>query len=93
MSPQRSNRQLLLDGALRCLERLPAEHITARAIADESGANLASIGYHFGSKEALLRAEQAHAQHQAQIGREEPDWPTWYAQYFERELAGHEASA
>jgi AcrR family transcriptional regulator len=56
MSPQRSNRQLLLDGALRCLERLPAERITARAIADESGANLASIGYHFGSKEDLLTA-------------------------------------
>lgn len=56
MSPQRSNRQLLLDGALRCLERLPAEHVTARAIADESGANLASIGYHFGSKDDLVTA-------------------------------------
>jgi AcrR family transcriptional regulator len=56
MSPQRSNRQLLLDGALRCLERLPAEHITARAIAEESGANLASIGYHFGSKDDLVTA-------------------------------------
>lgn len=56
MSPQRSNRQLLLDGALRCLERLPVERVTARAIADECGANLASIGYHFGSKEDLITA-------------------------------------
>jgi AcrR family transcriptional regulator len=56
MSPQRSNRQLLLDGALRCLERLPAERVTARVIADESGANLASIGYHFGSKDDLITA-------------------------------------
>ena len=38
--------------------------------------------------EALLRAEKAHAQYEAQIGREEPDWPSWYAQYFEREQAG-----
>jgi AcrR family transcriptional regulator len=56
MSPQRSNRQQLLDGALRCLERLPAERITARAIAEESGANLASIAYHFGSKDGLVTA-------------------------------------
>jgi AcrR family transcriptional regulator len=56
MSPQRSNRRKLLDGALRCLERLPADRITARVIADESGANLASISYHFGSKNALVSA-------------------------------------
>jgi AcrR family transcriptional regulator len=56
LSPQRSNREQLIEGALRCLERLPAERITARAIADESGANLASIGYHFGSKDDLVTA-------------------------------------
>jgi AcrR family transcriptional regulator len=56
MSPQRSNRDQLIEGALRCLERLPAERITARAIADESDANLASIGYHFGSKDDLVTA-------------------------------------
>jgi AcrR family transcriptional regulator len=54
MSPQRSNRARLVEGTLRCLERLPAERITARAIASESGANLASIGYHFGSKDELV---------------------------------------
>jgi AcrR family transcriptional regulator len=54
VSPQRSNRQQLLEGTLRCLERMPPESITARAIADESGANLASIGYHFGSKDELV---------------------------------------
>jgi AcrR family transcriptional regulator len=51
---QRSNRQSLIEGTLRCLERLPPERITARAIAAESGANLASIGYHFGSKDDLV---------------------------------------
>jgi AcrR family transcriptional regulator len=35
---------------------MPVEQITARVLAAESGANLASIGYHFGSKDALLTA-------------------------------------
>jgi len=56
MSPQRSNRSVLLEGAIRCLERLPPERITTRAIAKESGANLASIRYHFGSKDELVTA-------------------------------------
>ena len=54
MSPQRSNRELLVEGTLRCLERLPPERVTARAIVAESGANLASIGYHFESKDRLV---------------------------------------
>jgi AcrR family transcriptional regulator len=54
VSPQRSNRSNLIEGTLRCLERLPPERVTARAIAEESGANLASIAYHFGSKDALV---------------------------------------
>ena len=54
MSPQRSNRRQLIEGTLRCLERLPAERITTRAIAEESDANVASIAYHFGSKDDLV---------------------------------------
>jgi AcrR family transcriptional regulator len=54
VSPQRSNRSNLIEATLRCLERLPPERITARAIAAESGANLASIAYHFGSKDKLV---------------------------------------
>jgi AcrR family transcriptional regulator len=54
MSPQHSNRAALVDGTLRCLERLPPERVTARVIAAESRANLASIAYHFGSKDALV---------------------------------------
>jgi AcrR family transcriptional regulator len=54
MSPQPSNRSVLVEGALRCLERLPPERVTVRAIAAESGANLASIAYHFGSKDELV---------------------------------------
>lgn len=54
MSPQHSNRSHLIEGTLRCLERLPPERITARTIAAEAGANLASITYHFGSKDDLV---------------------------------------
>lgn len=54
MSPQRSNRSNLIEGTLRCLDRLPPERVTARAIAEESGANLGSIAYHFGSKDELV---------------------------------------
>jgi AcrR family transcriptional regulator len=54
VSPQPSNRSHLIEGTLRCLERLPPEQVTARAIAAESGANLASISYHFGSKDNLV---------------------------------------
>jgi AcrR family transcriptional regulator len=54
MSPQHSNRDALVEGTLRCLERLPPERVTARVIADASGANLASIAYHFGSKDRLV---------------------------------------
>lgn len=54
--PQRSNRSQLIEGTLRCLERLPPERITARVIAQESAANLASITYHFGTKDNLVTA-------------------------------------
>jgi AcrR family transcriptional regulator len=54
VSPQRSNRSNLIEGTLRCLERLPPDRLTARAIVEESGANLASINYHFGSKDNLV---------------------------------------
>jgi AcrR family transcriptional regulator len=54
VSPQRSNRSNLIEGTLRCLERLAPERLTARAIVEESGANLASINYHFGSKDNLV---------------------------------------
>jgi AcrR family transcriptional regulator len=56
VSPQRSNRDQLIEATLRCVEQLPPERITARAIVDESEANLASIGYHFGSKDDLVTA-------------------------------------
>lgn len=48
------HREALLDGARRCLEEKGYARTTARDIVAASGTNLASIGYHFGSKESLL---------------------------------------
>src|SRR5260370_35268958 len=39
---------------------------------------------------ALQRAADAHAQHEQQTGHPDPDWPSWYAYYLEREQAGRE---
>ncbi|MCX5385856.1 TetR/AcrR family transcriptional regulator [Streptomyces sp. NBC_00083] len=48
------HREDLLEGAKRCLLEKGYARTTARDIVAESGTNLASIGYHYGSKEALL---------------------------------------
>lgn len=48
------HREDLLAGARRCLEQRGYARTTARDLVAESGTNLASIGYHFGSKESLL---------------------------------------
>jgi AcrR family transcriptional regulator len=50
------NREALLAGAKRCIVEKGYAHTTARDIVAASGTNLASIGYHFGSKDALLDA-------------------------------------
>jgi AcrR family transcriptional regulator len=52
--PQISHRDQLLEGAIECLRTKGYARTTARDIATAANANLASIGYHFGSKEALL---------------------------------------
>jgi len=48
------NREELLAGAKRCLLGKGYAHTTARDIASASGVSLAAIGYHFGSKDALM---------------------------------------
>ena len=37
---------------------------------------------------ALRRAEAAHGEHEKRLGRADPDWPDWYAEYMVREQAG-----
>jgi AcrR family transcriptional regulator len=49
-----SNREALLEGALRCLQDQGYARTTARDIVAASGTNLGAIGYHYGSTERLL---------------------------------------
>ncbi|QEV20414.1 TetR/AcrR family transcriptional regulator [Streptomyces alboniger] len=69
------HREDLLEGAKRCLLEKGFARTTARDIVKESGTNLGSIGYHYGSKDALLA--------QAYIALIEPLGDT-----FESSLAG-----
>src|SRR5215471_886891 len=55
------NRQALLDAARVCLSDKEYARITARDIASRAEVSLAAIGYHFGSKEALLDAALVEA--------------------------------
>jgi AcrR family transcriptional regulator len=50
------HREDLLAGAVRCLRDKGYAKTTARDIVATSGTNLASIGYHYGSVQALLNA-------------------------------------
>jgi catechol 2,3-dioxygenase-like lactoylglutathione lyase family enzyme len=40
--------------------------------------------------QALIRAAKAHGQHEARIGKPDPNWPNWYAEYMVREQSGEE---
>jgi catechol 2,3-dioxygenase-like lactoylglutathione lyase family enzyme len=39
---------------------------------------------------ALRRAATAHGEHEKRIGKADPDWPDWYAEYMVREQSGQE---
>lgn len=55
------NREELLAGARKCLLEKGYVQTTARDIASASGVSLAAIGYHFGTKEALLQEAMVEA--------------------------------
>lgn len=40
--------------------------------------------------EALIRAAQAHGEHEKNTGQADPNWPVWYAEYMVREQSGEE---
>ena len=52
--PGMGNREALLAAAKRCLFEKGYERTTVRDLASAAGVSMAAIGYHFGSKEALL---------------------------------------
>ncbi|HKS98350.1 MAG TPA: helix-turn-helix domain-containing protein [Rugosimonospora sp.] len=72
------HREDLLAGARRCLLEKGYAQTTARDIVAASGTNLASIGYHYGSKDALMTAalfqvlEEAAAQLRQALDGDEP---------------------
>lgn len=75
------HREELLDGAAQCLYEKGFGRTTARDVVAASGTNLASIGYHFGSKdalltEALLRAMTAWGEELDRALAEPPGGPT-----------------
>jgi catechol 2,3-dioxygenase-like lactoylglutathione lyase family enzyme len=43
--------------------------------------------------QALRRAEAAHGEHEKEIGKPDPNWPEWYAQYLVNESARQDAGA
>ena len=55
------NREALVEGAKACLLEKGYSRTTARDIATAAGVSLAAIGYHFGSKEALLNEAMREA--------------------------------
>jgi AcrR family transcriptional regulator len=65
------HREALLAGARRCLLERGYTRTTARDLVAASGTNLASIGYHFGSKEALLHGalQQCFDEYVEQVAR------------------------
>jgi AcrR family transcriptional regulator len=66
-----SHREDLLAGAVQCLREKGYARTTARDIVAVSGTNLASIGYHYGSTQALLNAAVMKAMDEfgAEVGR------------------------
>ena len=44
----------------------------------------------FGSASDLASAEAAHGKHEKRIGKADPNWPDWYAEYVVAEQAGTE---
>jgi catechol 2,3-dioxygenase-like lactoylglutathione lyase family enzyme len=49
-----------------------------------------SFGFASDLASALRRAETAHGKHENRIGKADPNWPDWYAEYMVAEQAGTE---
>jgi AcrR family transcriptional regulator len=90
------NREALLEGARECLIEKGYLQTTARDIAHASGVSLAAIGYHFGTKEALLQEAMVRANKEwgervdgTLATAEKPDdaeWSSWVEKVWEQIL-------
>jgi AcrR family transcriptional regulator len=77
----------LLAGAKKCLREIGYANTTARDIVAVSGTNLASIGYHFGSKDALMT--QAIIELLGEWGAQSADAPAPAGEGFEARFTAH----
>jgi len=94
------NRDALLAGARECLVEKGYLQTTARDIAQASGVSLAAIGYHFGTKEALLQealiranmewGEQVDEALSATEKPDDQDWSSWIETVWDRILHASE---
>ena len=76
-----SNRERILEAAIECVQTRGIADTTARDIAGAAGASLASIPYHFGSKDALvdlalLRAMERYTDHLRDLALASPGDPS-----------------
>jgi catechol 2,3-dioxygenase-like lactoylglutathione lyase family enzyme len=60
------------------------QEVTTR-LPGRSTSPLAAYGSERNLADALRRAAEAHGRHEAEIGQEDPDWPSWYAHYMAQE--------
>ena len=81
------NREKLLAAAKTCLFTKGYGHTTFRDLAGEAGVSMAAIGYHFGSKEALLNTALFEALNDGDAFGG-GDTPRDYTAFWERLLAG-----
>ena len=65
------------------------QEVTAR-LPGRVGPAATSFGSASDLASALRRAAAAHGQHEKRIGRADPNWPDWYAEYMVREQSGEE---
>jgi AcrR family transcriptional regulator len=54
MRQKLATRQLILNAVISCIEEHGLENVTTRRIARQAGTNIASINYHFRSKDELI---------------------------------------
>jgi AcrR family transcriptional regulator len=54
MTEKPTTKQVILEAVVTCIEKYGIDKLTTRKIAEEAGTNIASINYHFRSKEELV---------------------------------------
>lgn len=54
MAEKSATRRLILEAVVTCIEKYGIDKLTTRKIAEEAGTNIASINYHFRSKDELI---------------------------------------